>query len=117
MGASSSWKTAPLFGNNVWIMGCTWLPNLSTYSLAVIRPWRVIMGPAEYCTTYCCPNHHRTSPWLTAVTRHSGLQASFGVLQTYTLPDSERNLKDDSSDRITRTFQVIWYSGIMVVTP
>jgi hypothetical protein len=22
-GALSSWKTAPLFGNNVWIMDCT----------------------------------------------------------------------------------------------
>jgi hypothetical protein len=29
MGALSSWKTASMFGNNVWIMGCTWLPNLS----------------------------------------------------------------------------------------
>jgi hypothetical protein len=56
----SSWKTASLFGNNMWFMWCTWLPNLSTYSLAVIRPWRVIMGPTEQ--RHCCPNHHRTSP-------------------------------------------------------
>jgi hypothetical protein len=47
----SSWITASLFRNNVWIMWCTWLPNLSTYSLAVIRPWRVIMRPTDYCTT------------------------------------------------------------------
>jgi hypothetical protein len=55
MGALSSWKTASLFGHNVWIMGCTWLPNLSMYSLAVIRPWRVIMGPTEYCTIILLP--------------------------------------------------------------
>jgi hypothetical protein len=47
MGALSSWKTSSLFGNNVWIMGCTWLPNLSTCSLAVIRPWRLILGPTD----------------------------------------------------------------------
>jgi hypothetical protein len=34
----SSWETASLFGNNVWIMGYTWLPNLSAHFLAVIRP-------------------------------------------------------------------------------
>jgi hypothetical protein len=54
MGALSSWKTA-LFGNNIWIMECTWLPNLSTYSLAVIRPWWVIMGQTEYCSTILPP--------------------------------------------------------------
>jgi hypothetical protein len=37
MGGLSSCKTASLFGNNIWIMGCTWLPNLSMYSLAIIR--------------------------------------------------------------------------------
>jgi hypothetical protein len=54
IGAFFSWKTASSFGN-VWIMGCTWLPNLSTYSLAVIQPWKVIMGPTEYCTTILVP--------------------------------------------------------------
>jgi hypothetical protein len=49
MGALPSWKTASLFGNNIWIMRCTWLTNLSTYvyTLAVIRPWRVIIGQRE----------------------------------------------------------------------
>jgi hypothetical protein len=37
MGAMSSWKAASLFGS-----------HLSTYSLAVIRPWRVVMGQTEY---------------------------------------------------------------------
>jgi hypothetical protein len=45
MGELSPWKTTSLFGNNVWIMWSTWLPNLSTYSLAVLQTWRVIMGP------------------------------------------------------------------------
>jgi hypothetical protein len=47
-GALSSWKTASLFGNNVWAVGCTWLPNLPTCSLAD--------------TMKLLPNHHRTSP-------------------------------------------------------
>jgi hypothetical protein len=55
MGTLSSWETASLFGNIVWIMGCTRLVNLSTYSLAVIWLWRVITGPAEYCTTILLP--------------------------------------------------------------
>jgi hypothetical protein len=38
MWALCSWNVSSLFGNNVCIMGCTWLPNLSTYSLTVIRP-------------------------------------------------------------------------------
>jgi hypothetical protein len=55
IGALSPWRTTSFFGNNVWIMGCTWLPNLFTHSLAVIRPWRVIIGPTEYCTTILLP--------------------------------------------------------------
>jgi hypothetical protein len=50
--------------NNVWIMGCTWLPNLSTYSLATIRPWRVIMEPTEYCTMILLPKPSRNLPVL-----------------------------------------------------
>jgi hypothetical protein len=38
MGALSSWKTASLFGNNVWIMEYKRIPNLSTYSVFVIQP-------------------------------------------------------------------------------
>jgi hypothetical protein len=48
LGALSSSKTASLFWNYIWIMGCTWLPNLSKYSIAVIRPWRLAMGTTEY---------------------------------------------------------------------
>jgi hypothetical protein len=43
-------------------MGYTWLPNLSMYSLAVIRPWRVIMGPTECCTTILLPRPSQTPP-------------------------------------------------------
>jgi hypothetical protein len=52
--APSSWKTISLLGNNVRIMGCTWL----LYSLAVIQPWRVIMGPHDTAAQ----TNHRTSP-------------------------------------------------------
>jgi hypothetical protein len=55
VGGIAVWENCIVVRNNVWIMGCTWLPNLSTYSLAVILPWRVIMGPTEYCTTILLP--------------------------------------------------------------
>jgi hypothetical protein len=48
MGALASWRTASLFRNNVWIIRCTWLPNLSMHPLAVIWSSRVIIGPTEY---------------------------------------------------------------------
>jgi hypothetical protein len=51
MEALSSWRSASLYGNNVRIIGYTWLPYLSTYPLGVIRPWWVIMGPMKYSTT------------------------------------------------------------------
>jgi hypothetical protein len=40
-------------------------------------------------------------PCFTIETRHSGLLASSGVLQTQTRHDVRANAKDDSSDRIT----------------
>jgi hypothetical protein len=62
MRALSFWKTSSLFGNNIWIMGCTWLPNLSTYSLAVIRSWGVIMGPTECYITILLPKPSHNLP-------------------------------------------------------
>jgi hypothetical protein len=44
------------------IMGCTWLPNLSTYSFAVIRPWRVIMGQTKYCIAILLPKLPQNLP-------------------------------------------------------
>jgi hypothetical protein len=73
MGALSFLKTASFLGNNVWVMGCTWLPNLSTYVLAVIRPWRVIMRSAKYCTTKFLPKPSQNLPCYIVGTRHSGL--------------------------------------------
>jgi hypothetical protein len=77
MRAFSSWKTASLFGNNVWIMGRAWLPNLSTYSLEVIRPWRVIMRPIEYCHDFECCDYRGGMNWwmelLTTCIHHSEL--------------------------------------------
>ena len=49
---------ASLIGNNIRTIGCTWLPKMSTYSLAVMWPFRVIIGTVEY---WCCPNHHRSA--------------------------------------------------------
>jgi len=41
-------KTASLLGNDIWTIGCTWLPEMSKHSPVAIRPLRVVMGPAEY---------------------------------------------------------------------
>jgi len=43
----SSWKIASLLGNNIWTTGFTRSPKMSTQSLAVIWPFRAILGPAE----------------------------------------------------------------------
>jgi hypothetical protein len=52
LGDSSCVKTGIVchLGKLDWIVGCTWLLNLSIYSLAVIWP------------RYCSPNHHRSFP-------------------------------------------------------
>jgi hypothetical protein len=42
--------------------GCTWLPKLSTYSLAVIWPWRVTMVPTEYSTMKLLPKTSQNLP-------------------------------------------------------
>jgi hypothetical protein len=62
MMALLSWKTASLLGNNVWIMGCIWLPNLSINSLAINQPWWVIIGPTGYCTTTLLPKPSQNWP-------------------------------------------------------
>jgi len=48
MGELSSWKVASLLGNNIWTIRFTWLPKMSTYSLTVILPFRVITEQVEY---------------------------------------------------------------------
>ena len=58
VGEFSSWKIASLLGNNTWTIGCTWLPTMTTKSLAVIQPFKV---QDQQNTKYCCPNHHRSS--------------------------------------------------------
>ena len=64
----------------IWVTGITWLSNMSTQSLAVIRPFRVIIGPPEYQEIVV---QMITDPasCSTVGTRHLGLQASLGVLQ------------------------------------
>ena len=72
---------------------------MSTYSLAVIQPYSVIIGPAKYQDTAA---HIITDllPCFKVGTRHSELKASLGILQIYTRPDYGNNVKDDSSDHI-----------------
>jgi hypothetical protein len=61
-GVLSSWITVSLFRYNIWIMTCFWSPNLIMCSLTVIRPWRVIIGQAEYCTTILLPKPRHNPP-------------------------------------------------------
>jgi len=81
MGKLSSWKTASLSENNIWTIACTWLPKMSTQSLAVIRPFRVIIGPAQY-QDIAAQIMTDPPPCFTVGTRHSGFQAPLGTLQT-----------------------------------
>jgi hypothetical protein len=65
-------KILSLLGNNIWPVGCTWLPEMLTQSLAVIPPFRVIIGPAEY-KDIVVQIIADTPPCFTVGTRHSGL--------------------------------------------
>jgi hypothetical protein len=67
-------------GNDSWTTECTWLPKMSTWSLAGMRPIRVIIGPAEYqdIAAQIITDPH---PCFTVGTRQSVLQASLGVPQ------------------------------------
>ena len=81
MGELSSWIIASLLGINMWTIGCILLPQISTESLAVIWPFIVIKGPAEY-QDIVAQIFIDLPPFFTVGTRHSGLWASLGVLQT-----------------------------------
>jgi len=100
MGEISSLKLASLLGNNIWTIGDTWLLKLSTQSLAAIRPFKVIIGPAEY-QYIAAQIVTDPPPHFTGGTRHSGLYAALGVLQTSNRPYVGNNVKDDSPDHIT----------------
>ena len=71
------------------------LPKLSTQSLAVFRPFRVITGPAEY-HDIAAQIITDPPPCFTVGTRHLGLQTSLGVRS-----DVGQNVKDNSSDHIS----------------
>jgi hypothetical protein len=117
MGALSSWKRASLFGNNIRIMGCTWLSNLPMYSLAVIQAWRVIIGPTEYCTMILMPKPSQNL---------SHVSLLEPVIWDCKLPWCSPNVNSSwcreqreghSSDHIMRAFPFVWCPGFMVVTP
>jgi hypothetical protein len=111
MGALSQ-KTASLFGNKVWIMGCTWLPNPSTYSLVVIRPW----GQQDTVPRYCCPNHHGTSSVFHCWNQAFRIVGFFGCS-----PNVNSSLCRDQHEgrliRLYHAFPFVSCTGFMVVTP
>jgi hypothetical protein len=85
MGDLSPKNFVSLLGNKIWTIGCTWLPKISIQSLAVIQTCKVIIGPIEYQDIAAQINTD-LPPFFTVETRHSGIQASLGVLQTQTRP-------------------------------
>jgi hypothetical protein len=105
-----SWKTASLLWNNVWIMGCIWLPNL---------PWWVIMGPTEHFTTILLPKPSQNLPCVPPCEEcTSDCRLSWVFLNRKLFPMGVGNsVKEDSSARITRAFPVVWRPGFMVVEP
>jgi hypothetical protein len=115
-----TWKTASLFGNDIWIVGCNCLPNLSAYSLAVIQPWRVLqVGPADYCTTILLPKPSQNLPvfhsWNQAFRIVGFLRCAPNVINLSSW--FSNSMKGDLSDHIMRAFPVVWCPGFMVVTP
>jgi hypothetical protein len=95
--------------HNIWIMGCTWLHNFM-YSLAVIRPWSIIMGPTKYCTTILLSKPPQNLPHVPLL--------ELGILDCR-LPwvFSKRNSMKEDSSNITHAFPVAWCPGFMVMTP
>jgi hypothetical protein len=98
----------------LWHDGCTffqvvtWLPNLSTYSLAVIWLWWVMMVPKECYNIAAQTIMDPPMSCFTATTRHS----RWCVLQTQTLPDARSSMKKNSCDHIMHfqfsDVQVLW---------
>jgi hypothetical protein len=117
MGASLSWKTASFFGNNVWIVVYTWLSNLSTYFFAVIRPWKVIMGTRECCTTTLLPKLSQNLPYVSLLEPNQVFRI-VGFLRfspnINLLPDLGTTWR---TSHLTRAFPVIRCPGFADVTP
>jgi hypothetical protein len=119
-----SWSTASLFGNNFWIMGCIWLPNLSTYSLAAIRLWRVIMGPTEYCTMILLPKSSQNLPRVPVLEPNQEfrivgfLRCSSNVNSSWCREQREGRLIWPCARFQLSDAQVLWLcTGLIVVTP
>jgi hypothetical protein len=112
----SSRETASMLGYNFWIIGYTWLPNLSTYSLTVFRPWRVIMRLIEYCSIILLPESSQNHPVF-----HCWNQAFRSVDFLGWSPNAKssrcRGSVKESYDHIKHTFPVAWHPGFIVVTP
>jgi hypothetical protein len=108
-GQTVIFKTASLLVNNIWTTGCTWLPEMSTQSPAVIHPFTVIIGPAEY-QDIAAQITADPPPCFTVGTRSSLLWASVGIQ-----PDAGYNVTDGSPDHLT--FPVISRPGFIFVTP
>jgi hypothetical protein len=80
-------------------MGCTWLPNLITYSLALIRLWRVTVGPIEYCTGILQPKPSQNLPLVSLLGPGiPNCRLPWVFSKKWTFPDVGNIVKDDSSD-------------------
>jgi hypothetical protein len=99
-------------------MECSWLHNLSAYPLAVYRPWRVIMGPTEYCTTIMLPKQSQSLPRISL----SEPNQAFRIVDFLGCSPNEnsswyREQREGTDLTISRSFPVVWCPGFMFMTP
>jgi hypothetical protein len=67
----------------------------------VTRPWRVIMGPAEYCTTILLPKPLQNLPRVSLLDLGiPDCRLFLDVLNTQNLSDVGNSVKDYSFDHI-----------------
>jgi hypothetical protein len=108
---------ASLFRNNLRIMGCMWLANLSMYSLAVIQPRRVIMGPTEYYTMISLPKPSQNLPCVSLLEPGNPAVGFLGCSPNINSSWCREHREGRLIDHITCAFPIVWCPSFMVVIP
>jgi hypothetical protein len=111
----SSCVSECLFRNNVWDMGCSRLPNPPKYSLAVIRPWRVLMRPTEYDIT--ARTITEPSPVFHCSSKTLGIVGFLGCSPNVNSSWCRKLCEGRLIGPYHAAFPVVWCPDFMVVTP
>jgi hypothetical protein len=91
--------------------------NLSTYFLEVVLPRRVIMEPTQYGTMIFWPKPSQNFPVFHCWTPAFRIVGFLGCSPNVYFSWCREQVKDDSSEHITRAFPVAWCTGFIVETP